>query len=60
MTAETLFKSEAFLQSYNAQCPMGRPGRRGEVAGPVLFYSSDLSSYVTGQYTIIDGGTSLV
>ena len=60
MTAETLFKSEAFLQSYNAQCPMGRPGRRGEGAGPVLFFSSDLSSYVTGQYTIIDGGTSLV
>lgn len=60
MTSATLFQSQAFLQGYNAQCPMGRPGRRGEVAGPVLFFSSDASSYVTGQFLIIDGGTALV
>ena len=60
MTSITLFQSQAFLQGYNAQCPMDRPGRRGEVAGPVLFFSSDASSYVTGQFLIIDGGTALV
>ena len=60
MTSGTLFKSDAFLRAYSEQCPMGRPGHRGEEAGPVLFYSSDLSSYVTGQYTIVDGGTCLV
>ena len=60
MTQNTLFKSEAFLQGYSAQCPMGRPGRHGEVSGPVLFFSSDASSYVTGQRIIVDGGTSLV
>ena len=57
MTQNTLFKSEAFLQGYSAQCPMGRPGRHGEVSGPVLFFSSDASSYVTGQRIIVDGGT---
>lgn len=60
MTKDSLFKSEEFLASYNAQCPMGRPGRRGEVANVVLFLSSEASSYVTGQYIVIDGGTSLV
>ena len=60
MTENTLFKSEAFLAGYNAQCPMCRPGKTGEVSGPVMFFSSDLSSYVTGQYVIIDGGSHLV
>lgn len=60
MTENTLFKSEPFLQGYNAQCPMCRPGETGEVSGPVLFFSSDLSSYVTGQFIVIDGGTSIV
>ena len=60
MTQNTLFKSEAFLQGYSAQCPMSRPGRRGEVSGPILFFSSDASSYVTGQHVVVDGGTSLV
>lgn len=60
MTENTLFKSQEFLDSYSFQCPMGRPGQKGEVNGPVLFFSSDASSYVTGQHIIIDGGTSLV
>lgn len=60
MTSQTLFKSEAFLKSYNHQCPLGRPGRIGELNGTILYFSSDASSYVTGQYVIVDGGTSLV
>ena len=60
MTENSLFKSQPFLDGYSAQCPMERPGRRGEVAGPVLFFSSDASSYVTGQFLIVDGETALV
>jgi len=60
MTADTLFKSEAFLNSYNAQCPLDRPGKRGELNGTILYFSSDMSSYVTGQYVIVDGGTNFV
>lgn len=60
MTQDTLFRSEAFLNAYNAQCPMGRPGRIGELNGTILYFSSDASSYVTGQYVIVDGGISLV
>ncbi|MDR0420311.1 MAG: SDR family oxidoreductase [Prevotellaceae bacterium] len=60
MTENSLFKSTEFLDFYNATCPMGRPGRRGEVSGTILYLSSDLSSYVTGQYIIVDGGMTLI
>lgn len=60
MTANTLFKSEAFLAGYNAGNPTGRPGNRGELNGTVLYFSSDASSYVQGQFVIVDGGSSIV
>lgn len=60
MTANTLFKSDAFLQGYDMMNPAGRPGRKGELNGTVLYFSSDASSYVQGQFIIVDGGGSLV
>lgn len=60
MTADTLFKSEQFLQMYNMSNPASRPGKRGELNGTVLYLSSDASSYVQGQFIIVDGGGSLV
>lgn len=60
MTANTLFKSESFLSLYNHLCPANRPGKRGELNGTIIYFSSDASSYVTGQYVVIDGGTSIV
>jgi 3-oxoacyl-[acyl-carrier protein] reductase len=38
---------------------MGRRGRPGEQAGPILFLLSDLSAYITGQTILVDGGLSL-
>lgn len=60
MTANTLFKSEDFMKLYAHLCPANRPGRKGELNGTILFFSSDASSYVTGQYVVVDGGTSIV
>jgi NAD(P)-dependent dehydrogenase (short-subunit alcohol dehydrogenase family) len=60
MTANTLFKSEQFLAGYNMLNPAGRPGKKGELNGTVLYLSSDASSYVQGQFIIVDGGGALV
>ncbi|WP_102143359.1 SDR family NAD(P)-dependent oxidoreductase [Mycobacterium hubeiense] len=38
---------------------MGRRGRPAEQAGPILFLLSDLSSYITGQTLLVDGGLNL-
>ena len=37
--------------------PMGRAGTPAEAAGPVLFFSSPLSDYVSGQVLEITGGS---
>ena len=60
MTSSTLFKSEEFLTKYNTMNPAGRPGDKGELNGTVLYLSSDASSYVQGQFIIVDGGSALV
>lgn len=60
MTANTLFKSEQFLQEYSHVTPAGRPGNPGELNGLILFLSSDACSYVHGQFMLVDGGLSLV
>lgn len=60
MTSSTLFKSEQFLAGYNMFNPTGRPGNKGELNGTILYFSSEASSYVQGQYVIVDGGSSIV
>lgn len=60
MTSSTLFQSEEFLKSYSYQVPAGRPGRKGELNGTILYLSSDASSYVQGQLILVDGGFALV
>lgn len=45
-----------FKQQMSSSNPMKRFGRPEEVAGAVLFFASDHSSYVTGTELAIDGG----
>ena len=44
----------------NAYCPMGRAGKEGELNGAIIYFSSDASSYTTGQLLLIDGGWSAI
>lgn len=60
MTIGTLFANRDFLNFYNAFTPAGRPGRKGELNGTIIYLSSDASSYVTGQHIVVDGGFTIV
>lgn len=60
MTGDSLFKSEAFMEHYTTQVPANRPAHRGELNGTVIYLSSDASSYIQGQFILVDGGFALV
>jgi len=51
---------EGFLASMKAYCPMGRPGRDGELDGALIYFASDASSYTTGQLLTVDGGWTTI
>ena len=39
-----------------SETPLGRQGIPREVANAILFLASDMSSYITGQNIVVDGG----
>ena len=51
-------KDENFKKYYLKQRKiiLGRPGQPEDVTGPVLFFASSASSYITGQSIVVDGG----
>ena len=42
-----------------ANAPLRRVAETSDIAGPLLFLSSDLSAYVTGQTLVVDGGVGV-
>lgn len=52
--------TEEVKKDFIARIPIGRFGTPDEVARLVLFLSSDLNTYITGQNMLIDGGFTSV
>jgi 3-oxoacyl-[acyl-carrier protein] reductase len=46
----------ALLENVKTLCPLGRVGTVEEAAGPVLFFCSPLSDFITGEVLICSGG----
>lgn len=42
-----------------SRVPLGRLGDPDDLAGAVMFFASDLSSYVSGEQVMVDGGASI-
>jgi 3-oxoacyl-[acyl-carrier protein] reductase len=47
---------QGLLDAVKQYCPLGRLGSVEEAAGPVMFFCSPLSDYVTGEVMICSGG----
>ena len=48
--------TDEVLKQTIAMIPLSRMGQSEDIAGAVLYLASDLSSYVTGQTIVVDGG----
>lgn len=55
MDAEGLKKLDIALH----KCQPLNPGRMQDIANTALFFASDMSTYITGQTLLADGGTSI-
>jgi len=51
-------QSDNFVKRYENKVPLERMGNEEDLKGIIAFLASDLSSYVTGQNIMIDGGWS--
>jgi NAD(P)-dependent dehydrogenase (short-subunit alcohol dehydrogenase family) len=54
--AGTLLADKDQTEHYLSTNPIGRVGEPQDLAGAALFLASDASSYVTGEFLVVDGG----
>ena len=52
-------QSIKFKKRYIKKVPLNRMTQIEDLLGPVVFLSSDMSKYITGQNIFVDGGFSL-
>lgn len=50
--------NEKWMAYMNMRTPMRRLAKPEDISGAILFFSSDMASYITGSSLVIDGGFS--
>ena len=53
-------QSRIFLENYSNKVPINRLAYPEEIANPVIFLCSNMSSYITGSNLVVDGGWSAI
>ncbi len=53
-------QNKIFLKNYGKKTPLGRLAKKDEITKPVIFLSSEASSYITGATLIVDGGLTII
>jgi NAD(P)-dependent dehydrogenase (short-subunit alcohol dehydrogenase family) len=56
---DVLLAIDGMVDDMEAKTPLGRVGTPEDVADVVVFLSSDLARFVTGQNIVVDGGMTL-
>ena len=55
---KVLYEDPEWVAYLVDRIPLRRPGRPGDLEGPIVFLASDASEYITGQTLLVDGGMS--
>jgi NAD(P)-dependent dehydrogenase (short-subunit alcohol dehydrogenase family) len=56
---DVLLAMDGIVDDMEAKTPLGRIGTSEDIADVVVFLSSDLARFVTGQNIVVDGGMTL-
>ena len=56
---DMLLDMDGMVEHMEAKTPLGRIGSPEDIADVVVFLSSDLARFVTGQNLVVDGGMTL-
>lgn len=51
--------NDAKREGMEARTPLTRLGKPEDIAGPVVFFASDMSAYCTGASLLVDGGAAI-